>query len=267
MTIAQLSMANETSWQPEADVRRKLLELAEIMHQCIQRGCARIEAVLPGGLDVPRRAPKLLAKVAAIQKSGQGNIRLWPMLYAIAVGEENASGSRIVAAPTNGAAGVIPSVLECWRETCDDDDIVDFLLTAAAIGMIHKTNAPIAGTETGCQGGIDVACSMAAGGVCALMGGSPEQIEDAAKIAMERQLGFTCDPVTGLSQVPCIERNGIAAEEAIKSAQLAYLEDGRNKIPLDRIVATMCAAGKDRMGKYKETSLGGLALMAGKTEC
>lgn len=270
LTIAQLVMANERTWREEKDIRSGLLEIANIMRYCIERGCGREEKMLPGGLDVRRRAPRLRERIRAAEAAGRKDIRLWPMLYAIAVGEENASGGRIVTAPTNGAAGIIPSLLETYREfapKCDDDKIVEFLLTSGAIGMVYKMNASIAGAEVGCQGEVGVACSMAAAGLCAVMGGTLEQIEDAAEIAMEHHLGLTCDPVAGLVQIPCIERNGVAAEQAIKCAQLAYLEDGRHKVSLDQVAATMFATGKDMQAKYKETSLGGLALTVDHPSC
>ncbi len=262
LTIAGLVMENEKACLPEAEVRKGILEIADVMHRCVERGCSRAEEFLPGGLQVRRRAPKLFGKMKELEQKGHTDIRLWPMVFAIAVSEENASGGRIVTAPTNGAAGIVPSILECcclFSHGWTEDNIVDLLLTSAAIGMIYKMNASISGAEVGCQGEVGVACSMAAGGLAAAMGGTLEQVEDAAEIAMEHHLGLTCDPVAGLVQIPCIERNGIAAEQAIKCAQLAYLEDGRHKVSLDQVAATMFATGKDMQAKYKETSLGGLA--------
>ena len=226
--------------------------------------------MLPGGYNVRRRAPNLLRKVSALQAAGRRDLSLWPMLYAFAVAEENASGGRIVTAPTNGAAGIVPAVLLYYLNFyphATDEGARDFLLTAGAIGLFYKLNASISGAEVGCQGEVGVACSMAAGAYCAVTGGNVKQVEVAAEIGMEHNLGLTCDPVGGLVQIPCIERNGIAAEKAIKIAQLALLEDGQHKVSLDTVIATMLATGRDMLATYKETSLAGLAVTVNMTEC
>ncbi len=270
LTIPQLIMANELAFRPADEVRSGLLDIAKVMHDSVVTGCSRSEGTLPGGLNLKRRAPQLRAKMQELAKANRDDIRLWPTVYAIAVGEENAGGGRVVTAPTNGSSGIIPAIIEYMRMAfpkSGDDDVVAFLLLSGALGMIYKMNASIAGAEVGCQGEVGVACSMAAAGWCGFMGGSLEQIEDAAEIAMEHHLGLTCDPVMGLVQIPCIERNGVAAEEAIKCAQLAYLGDGTHRISLDQVVKTMYETGKDMQRKYKETSLGGLALTAKKALC
>ncbi|GHD60920.1 L-serine ammonia-lyase [Jeongeupia chitinilytica] len=268
-TIAQIVMTNELTWQDEAAVRAGLLEIAAVMKSCVESGC-RHEGDLPGGYGVKRRAPAIFRRIVSLQLAGRTDVMLWPMLYAIAVSEENAAGGRIVTAPTNGAAGIIPSVLQYYRNfhpQANDQGIVDFLLTAAAVGMLYKMNASISGAEVGCQGEVGVACSMAAAGYCAVSGGNLAQVENAAEIAMEHHLGLTCDPVGGLVQIPCVERNGVAAEKAIKCAQLAIIEDGRHKISLDQVIDTMYRTGMDMQNKYKETSLGGLALTVGIPAC
>ncbi|WP_432720609.1 L-serine ammonia-lyase [Jeongeupia wiesaeckerbachi] len=268
-SIAQIVMANEMTWLDEAAIRDGLLEIAAVMKDCVESGC-RHEGDLPGGYGVKRRAPAIFRRIVSLQLAGRTDVMLWPMLYAIAVSEENAAGGRIVTAPTNGAAGIIPSVLQYYRNfhpRADDQGIVDFLLTAAAVGMLYKMNASISGAEVGCQGEVGVACSMAAAGYCAVSGGNLAQVENAAEIAMEHHLGLTCDPVGGLVQIPCVERNGVAAEKAIKCAQLAIIEDGRHKISLDQVIETMYRTGMDMQNKYKETSLGGLALTVGVPAC
>ncbi|MEW9900044.1 L-serine ammonia-lyase [Chitinivorax sp. PXF-14] len=266
-TIAALVMENETARTGEPDVRAHALEIAAVMQRCVESGCAH-EGTLPGGLNVRRRAPALRRKLNEQAESGLHNTMLWPMLYAMAVNEENAAGGRVVTAPTNGAAGIVPAVLQYFRNFVDADDdgkVVDFLLTAGAIGLLYKMNASISGAEVGCQGEVGVACSMAAGALTAVLGGTLLQVENAAEIAMEHHLGMTCDPVGGLVQIPCIERNGVAAEQAIKIAQLALLEDGEHKVSLDTVIATMLETGRDMQQRYKETSLGGLAVNV--TEC
>ncbi|MCG9077409.1 L-serine ammonia-lyase [Laribacter hongkongensis] len=267
--VADIVLANEFFWHNEADVRQRLLDIAEVMKGCIEAGC-RHDGVLPGGLQVKRRAPSIFRKLVSQQLAGRMDIMLWPMLYAMAVNEENAAGGRVVTAPTNGAAGIVPSVLQYFRNfnaRASDAAVVDFLATAGAIGMLYKMGASISGAEVGCQGEVGVACSMAAGAYCAALGGSPAQVENAAEMAMEHHLGLTCDPVGGLVQIPCIERNGIAAEKAIKIAQLALLEDGQHKVSLDTVIATMLATGRDMLATYKETSLAGLAVTVNMTEC
>ena len=265
LTISELMLANEQQLEPNREIRSDLLKIANIMQACVDRGC-QAQGVLPGVLKVKRRAPELFRK---INKQANSKLALfpatllWPTVYAMAVNEENASGGRVVTAPTNGAAGIIPAVLTYYRRFYDnvnEQSIADFLLTAGAIATLYKMNASIAGAEVGCQGEVGVACSMAAGALTAVLGGTLEQIENAAEMAMEHHLGLTCDPVAGLVQIPCIERNGVAAEKAIKLAYLALMEDGKNKkVSLDKVIETMFATGKDMMAIYKETSLGGLA--------
>lgn len=264
LSIAQIVVQNEAALhnlKPLA-VRRKVAEIAQAMFDCVQRGLTS-NGTLPGGLNVRRRAAALAEKVQALREAGQLNTQLWPMIFAMAVNEENAAGGRVVTAPTNGAAGVVPSVLyyfQRFHPLSSPRAVEDFLLTAGAIGILYKTNASISGAEVGCQGEVGVACSMAAGGFSAVSGGTVAQIENAAEMAMEHHLGLTCDPVGGLVQVPCIERNGIAAEKAIKLAQLSLLEDGENKtVSLDMVIKTMLQTGLDMKSSYKETSLAGLA--------
>ncbi|WP_047393807.1 L-serine ammonia-lyase [Chitinibacter sp. ZOR0017] len=269
LSMAQVMLANERVWRSELQIREGLLEIAAVMQRCVLTGCQQ-EGLLPGPFAVKRRAPALYRRLEALQLEGRADIMLWPMLFAMAVSEENASGGRIVTAPTNGAAGIIPAVLQYYRDFAPDaseDGIVEFLLTAAAIGLLYKMNASISGAEVGCQGEVGVACSMAAGAYCAVLGGSLAQVENAAEIAMEHHLGLTCDPVGGQVQVPCVERNGVAAEKAIKIAQLALLEDGRHLVSLDKVIETMYRTGLDMKNSYKETSLGGLALTVAQPEC
>ena len=266
LTIPELMLANEQQLAPGRDIRADLLKIADVMQACVDKGCHAKEKILPGGLKVKRRAPALYAKMrdkAFSKLAAFPGALLWPTVYAMAVNEENAAGGRIVTAPTNGAAGIIPAVLSYYRrfyEQVNEDRISDFLLVAGAIALLYKINASISGAEVGCQGEVGVACSMAAGALTAVLGGSLEQIENAAEMAMEHHLGMTCDPVAGLVQIPCIERNGVGAEKAIKLAYLALMEDGKNKkVSLDKVIETMFATGKDMMAIYKETSLGGLA--------
>ncbi|WP_027009948.1 L-serine ammonia-lyase [Conchiformibius kuhniae] len=265
MSIAQIVVRNEQalSGEKELAVRRRVAAVAQAMFDCVARGLAQ-QGRLPGGLNVRRRAPDLAAKMQSLRDAGQLNTQLWPMIYAMAVNEENAAGGRVVTAPTNGAAGIVPAVLHYFRTfhpLSSPRAIEDFLLTAGAIGILYKTNASISGAEVGCQGEVGVACSMAAGAFAAVSGGSPAQVENAAEMAMEHHLGLTCDPVGGLVQIPCIERNGIAAEKAVKLGQLALLEDGENKkVSLDMVIQTMLQTGRDMKSTYKETSLAGLAL-------
>ncbi len=265
LTIPALMLANEQQLAPDRDIRADLLKIADVMQACVDKGCHE-RGILPGGLKVKRRAPALYAKMsdkASSKLSAFPGALLWPTIYAMAVNEENAAGGRIVTAPTNGAAGIIPAVLTYYRrfyENVDEQGISDFLLVAGAIALLYKINASISGAEVGCQGEVGVACSMAAGALTAVLGGSLEQIENATEMAMEHHLGMTCDPVAGLVQIPCIERNGVGAEKAIKLAYLALMEDGKNKkVSLDKVIETMFATGKDMMAIYKETSLGGLA--------
>lgn len=261
-TVAQIVMVNESFWRSEAEVRRRAKAVMDAMRDSVERGCCT-DGILPGGYNVRRRAPNLLRKVSALQAQGRRDLSLWPTLYAFAVAEENASGGRVVTAPTNGAAGVVPAVLTYYQNFyphATEDGALDFLLTAGAIGLFYKLNASISGAEVGCQGEVGVACSMAAGAYCAVTGGSVKQVEVAAEIGMEHNLGLTCDPVGGLVQIPCIERNGVAAERAVNCAQLSRLEDGRQRvISLDAIIEVMYRTGLDLQSRYKETSLGGLA--------
>ncbi len=263
LRVSDVMLANELSWRSEAEVRAGLLEIWSAMAACVRNGCAH-EGVLPGGLKVPRRAPALHARLSA-EAGADDPLRAmdWVNLFALAVNEENASGGRIVTAPTNGAAGIIPAVLHYYVRFvpgADDDGIVRFLLTAGAIGVLFKENASISGAEVGCQGEVGSACSMAAGAFCEVLGGSPEQVENAAEIGIEHNLGLTCDPVGGLVQIPCIERNAIASVKAINAARLALHGTGRHTVSLDRAIKTMRDTGRDMHTKYKETSRGGLAV-------
>ena len=267
-SIAGIMLANELAWRTETELRTSLLHLWDIMQECVENGCTRADQVLPGGLKVRRRAPALRAQLREQEAGGAyGRDALWAMewvnLYALAVNEENASGGRIVTAPTNGAAGIIPAVLHFFTrfiDDADDDGVVEFLLTAAAIGILFKLNASISGAEVGCQGEVGSACSMAAAALCAVLGGTPEQVENAAEIGIEHNLGLTCDPVGGLVQIPCIERNAIASVKAINAARLARKGDGTHKVTLDQAIKTMRETGADMKIKYKETSRGGLAV-------
>lgn len=264
-SMAQLVLENEMaiSQQSETEVRQRIQHIAQTMFACLERGLTQ-EGILPGGLKVRRRAPDLAKKLEALRQAGQVNTHLWPMVYAMAVSEENASGGRVVTAPTNGAAGIIPSVLNYYRHfhpMSSPAGVEAFLLTAGAIGILYQTNASISGADVGCQGEVGVACSMAAGAFSAVSGGTPPQIETAAEMAMEHHLGLTCDPVGGLVQIPCIERNGIASETAIRLASLSLLEDGMSKkVSLDEVMKTMLQTGRDMKNTYKETALGGLAI-------
>lgn len=270
LSISELTLRNETAWRPEAETRAALLRVWKAMHACVERGCQR-EGILPGGLKVERRAPKIYRELSANPEAGLRDpltVLDWVSLWAMAVNEENASGGRVVTAPTNGAAGIIPAVLHYFVRVhggADDDRIVRFLLTAGAIGMIYKLNASISGAEVGCQGEVGVACSMAAGALCEVLGGTLPQVENAAEIGMEHNLGLTCDPIGGLVQVPCIERNAMGAVKAINAARLALRGDGTHRVSLDKVIKTMRQTGADMSTKYKETSRGGLAVNV--TEC
>ena len=264
-SISAVMLANELAWRPERATRYGLLKIWEAMQQCVDRGC-RNEGVLPGGLKLPRRAPKLHGQLLAKPEASLSDPLTaldWVTLYALAVNEENAAGGRVVTAPTNGAAGIVPAVLHYYTRFvpgAGDDGVVRFLLTAAAIGVLFKENASISGAEVGCQGEVGSACSMAAGGLAEVMGGSPRQVENAAEIAMEHNLGLTCDPVGGLVQVPCIERNAMASIKAIHAARLAMRGDGQHFVSLDQVIKTLRDTGRDMKDKYKETSRGGLAV-------
>jgi L-serine dehydratase len=265
LSIAQLMLANELRWRTEAEVRAGLLEIWKVMQACVRRGCER-DGELPGGMHVRRRAPSLhRSLVAKAEKALSDPLSIidWVNLYAMAVNEENAAGGRVVTAPTNGAAGIIPAVLHYYDRFvpgANEDGVVDFLLTAAAIGILYKENASISGAEVGCQGEVGVACSMAAGALAAVQGGTPEQVENAAEIGMEHNLGLTCDPVGGLVQIPCIERNAMGAVKAINAARMALSGDGQHYVSLDKVIKTMRETGADMQTKYKETSRGGLAV-------
>jgi L-serine dehydratase len=262
-SIARIMLDNELSWRTEEEVREGLLEIWSVMQECVANGI-RTEGVLPGGLKVRRRAPELALKLG-LESTSQDPLRGmdWITLYALAVNEENASGGRVVTAPTNGAAGIIPAVLHYYVNFvagANDDGVVRFLLTAGAIGVIYKEMASISGAEVGCQGEVGSACSMAAGAMAAVLGGTPEQVENAAEIGMEHNLGLTCDPVGGLVQIPCIERNAIASVKAITAARTALRGDGSHVVSLDQVVKTMRETGADMKIKYKETARGGLAV-------
>lgn len=264
LSIAEIMLANEKALHPTWDIKQKLLEIAQVMLTCIEKGC-HTKGILPGGLNVPRRASELYEKLTA--KSDRDPMT-WLDVYAMAVNEENAAGGRIVTAPTNGAAGVIPAVLKYYLTFIPDADeqgIIAFMLTAGAIATLCKKNASISGAEVGCQGEVGSASSMAAAALAAVLGGTPAQIENAAEIALEHHLGMTCDPVAGLVQIPCIERNAMGAVKSVNAAKIALLGDGEHQISLDKAIATMKQTGKDMMTIYKETSLGGLA--ANLPEC
>ena len=265
LSIAQLMFENEKCWRSEEQIRAGLREIWEAMQACVARGI-RSEGVLPGGLKVGRRAPTLHRELSARPEAAMRDPLTtldWVNLYALAVNEENAAGGRVVTAPTNGAAGIIPAVLHYYDRFCagaSEQGVFDFLLTAAAIGILYKENASISGAEVGCQGEVGVACSMAAGGLMAALGGKPGQIENAAEIGMEHNLGLTCDPIGGLVQIPCIERNAMGAVKAINATRMAMRGDGKHKVSLDKVIKTMRDTGRDMQDKYKETSRGGLAV-------
>ncbi|MFO0939410.1 MAG: L-serine ammonia-lyase [Pirellulales bacterium] len=268
--ISQIVMRNELTWRSEIEIRAKLLEIWEAMQACVERGCSR-DGVLPGGLHVQRRAAAMRRSLISKPESSLRDpltVLDWVDLYALAVNEENAAGGRVVTAPTNGAAGIVPAVMHYyWRfvPSANEDGIVRFLLTAGAIGMLYKLNASISGAEVGCQGEVGVACSMAAGALTEVLGGSIFQVEQAAEIGMEHNLGLTCDPIRGLVQVPCIERNAMGAVKAINASRLALRGDGQHRVSLDKVIETMRRTGADMSNKYKETSRGGLAVNL--TEC
>ena len=265
LSISALMLENEKAWRPAPEIRAGLLELWQVMSACIDKGC-QTEGILPGGLKVKRRAAQLYRQLKS-QSGSLGDDSLvtldWVTLYALAVNEENAVGGRVVTAPTNGAAGIIPAVLKYYLEHCKgsgEDDVCRYLLTAAAIGILYKINASISGAEVGCQGEVGSACSMAAGALTDALGGTPEQVENAAEIAMEHNLGLTCDPIGGLVQVPCIERNAMGAIKAISAARMAMRGNGEHYVSLDQVIKTMRDTGRDMHNKYKETARGGLAV-------
>jgi L-serine dehydratase len=263
LPVSGVMLANETAWRPADDVRAGLLEIWSVMQQCVRNGMST-EGTLPGGLKVPRRAPQCYQRLREDPLSTDPlRVMDWVDLFALAVNEENAAGGRVVTAPTNGAAGVLPAVLHYYVRFvpgADDDGVARFLLTAGAIGVLYKENASISGAEVGCQGEVGSACSMAAGALCEVLGGSPAQVENAAEIGMEHNLGLTCDPVGGLVQVPCIERNAMAAVKAINAARIALSGSGEHIVSLDKVIKTMRETGADMKVKYKETARGGLAV-------
>ena len=271
LRISELMMANEKAWRSEAEIRSRLMRLWQAMRDCVEQGLQH-EGTLPGGLNVKRRAAKLHRSLQEMSKPNVIGSTLsgmeWVNLFALAVNEENAAGGRMVTAPTNGAAGIIPAVLHYYvrfSPAVTEANVVDYLLAAAAIGILCKKNASISGAEVGCQGEVGSACAMAAAGLAEILGATPGQVENAAEIGLEHNLGLTCDPVGGLVQVPCIERNAIAAVKAINAAQMALRGDGEHFISLDRVIRTMRDTGADMHDKYKETSRGGLAVSA--VEC
>ncbi|WP_427501121.1 L-serine ammonia-lyase [Methylomonas sp. MED-D] len=264
--ISELMLSNEKAWQSEEQIRAKLLNIWHVMQACVERGLHE-EGILPGGMKVKRRAANLHRQLTGEIPSQTPNLPVgtmeWVNLFALAVSEENAAGGRVVTAPTNGAAGIIPAVLHYYWRFCPDaseDGVIRFLLTAAAIAILYKENASLSGAEVGCQGEIGVACSMAAGALAEVLGGTPEQVENAAEIGMEHNLGLTCDPVGGLVQVPCIERNAMGSVKAINAARIALRGDGKHFVSLDKVIKTMRETGADMKTKYKETSRGGLAV-------
>ncbi|HET6588260.1 MAG TPA: L-serine ammonia-lyase [Oleiagrimonas sp.] len=265
LTIAQVMMANEQAWRSEAEIREGLLAIWQAMQDCVARGL-RSPGELPGGLHVKRRAPAMANELRDKPESSLKDpltILDWVNLYALAVNEENAAGGRVVTAPTNGAAGIVPAVLHYYDRFCprsDENGILEFLLTAGAIGILYKENASISGAEVGCQGEVGVACSMAAGGLTAALGGNVRQVENAAEIGMEHNLGLTCDPIGGLVQIPCIERNAMGSVKAINASRMALKNDGKHRVSLDKVIKTMRDTGRDMKDKYKETSRGGLAV-------
>jgi len=266
LTITELMVANESTHRSADEVRSEILRIWQVMQACVERGMAT-EGILPGGLNVRRRAKRLAERLSARESEGKIGDPLapldWVTVYAMAVNEENAAGGRVVTAPTNGAAGVIPAVAHYYRNFvhgADDEGILRYFLTSAAIGILYKENASISGAEVGCQGEVGVACSMAAGGLVAAMGGSNDEVEHAAEIGMEHNLGMTCDPIGGLVQIPCIERNAMGAVKAVHACRMAMNETEGHKISLDQIIRTMYLTGLDMQSRYKETSLAGLAL-------
>ena len=265
LKFSGIMLKNEKAWRSKAETKASLEQIWQVMQECVQNGLCNT-GILPGGLKVPRRAHKLHQQLlAAPEKSISDPLSVldWVTLYALAVNEENAAGGRVVTAPTNGAAGIIPAVLHYYNRFVpgsNENGIFKFLLTAAAIGILYKENASISGAEVGCQGEVGSACSMAAGALCEVLGGTPEQVENAAEIAMEHNLGLTCDPIGGLVQIPCIERNAMASVKAIHAARMALRGDGTHYVSLDKVIRTMRDTGRDMHTKYKETARGGLAV-------
>ena len=265
LSIAELMMKNEMSWRPENQVLEGIFKIWGVMKSCIERGC-QADGVLPGGLNVRRRAKGILHKLIRDEHEGKihpSAVLEWVSLWALAVNEENAAGGRVVTAPTNGAAGVIPAVANYYlrfTQNSNDEGIIKYFLTAAGIGILYKEGASISAAEMGCMGEVGVACSMAAAGLTAALGGSAEQVENAAEIGMEHNLGLTCDPIMGLVQIPCIERNTMGAVKAINAALLALRGDGKHRVSIDQVIASMRQTGDDMKSIYKETGLGGLAV-------
>jgi L-serine dehydratase len=265
LPVSGVMLENETAWRTKTDVSRGLLAIWRVMQDCVVRGCHR-GGVLPGGMKVKRRAAQLFDRLRNVPMDASSDpltVLDWVNLFALAVNEENAAGGRVVTAPTNGAAGIIPAVLHYYVRfvpNASDEGVIRFLLTAAAIGLLYKENASISGAEVGCQGEVGVACSMAAGALAEALGGTPAQVENAAEIGMEHNLGLTCDPIGGLVQVPCIERNAMASVKAINAARIALHGDGQHFVSLDKVIRTMRETGADMSLKYKETSRGGLAV-------
>lgn len=265
LSIADLMRTNERHWRSDTEIDQGLMHIWATMQACVEAGL-RNDGFLPGPFKVKRRAPKLWRDLSSPSHQAPNDplvVLDWVNLYALAVNEENAAGGRVVTAPTNGAAGIVPAVLHYYRRFvagANDAGVIDFLLTAGAIGILYKENASISGAEVGCQGEVGVACSMAAGALCAVLGGTPEQVENAAEIGMEHHLGLTCDPVGGLVQIPCIERNAIASVKAINAARMALHGNGNHTVSLDQVIKTMRETGADMMTKYKETARGGLAV-------
>ncbi len=265
LSISDVMLRNERVWRDDQQIRDGLLEIWAVMQECVGNGC-RNEGTLPGGMKVKRRAAQMFRQLSERPEMALRDplsILDWVNLYALAVNEENAAGGRVVTAPTNGAAGIIPAVLHYYERFvpgADENGVVRFLLTAGAIGVLYKENASISGAEVGCQGEVGSACSMAAAGLCEVMGGTPQQVENAAEIAMEHNLGLTCDPVGGLVQVPCIERNAMASIKAINAVRMALRGDGTHFVSLDKVIKTMRDTGRDMKTKYKETARGGLAI-------
>ncbi len=266
LSVAELMLLNEQTWRSTESIYQGILSIAKVMNECIDSGCIH-DGILPGGLNLKRRAPDLYRKL--MDKQGvksifeQSDIMNHLNLYAMAVNEENAAGGRIVTAPTNGAAGIIPAVLRYCQQAHDkmsNEDIYTYFLTSAAIGILYKKGASISGAEVGCQGEVGVASSMAAAGLTAVLGGTVEQVENAAEIAMEHHLGMTCDPVLGLVQIPCIERNAMGSVKAVNATRMALIGDGQHHISLDKVIKTMKQTGMDMQSIYKETSMGGLAV-------
>lgn len=264
-SIGEIVYANEKTWRTDAQIHTEIMKIWDAMKSCVERGLQQ-KGTLPGGLNVRRRAATIAENLTKRKTPGpfkQAVNMEWLNVYAMAVNEENAAGGRMVTAPTNGAAGILPAVLyyqQTFQDDASEEDIKTFLLTAGGIGILYKEQASISGAEVGCQGEVGVACSMAAGGLTAVLGGDIFQVENAAEVGMEHHLGLTCDPINGLVQIPCIERNAMAAVRAVNCAQLALLEDGQHIVSLDKVIATMKQTGKDMLTIYKETSQGGLAV-------